>query len=110
MEPQLLEGQTQRVSAPTSTGQGPAAGQVRGLAGQARDIIERSPGLVAYNFAYLAVVWGVALGSIALFWAVPAWYTFALAFLAVSSRQQALLNVEHECIHGKFVSSRRWNT
>lgn len=73
-------------------------------------MIALSSGVVAYNFAYLALVWGTALGSIALFWAVPAWYTFALAFVVVSSRQQALLNVEHECVHGKFVADRRWNT
>jgi fatty acid desaturase len=65
---------------------------------------------VAYNFGYLALVWGTALGAITLFWLFPAWYTFALAFAVVSSRHQALLNVEHECIHGKFVAGRRWNT
>ena len=83
---------------------------VRGLAAETRDVIALSSRVVAYNFGYLALVWGAALGSIALFWAVPAWYTFAFAFLVVSSRQQALLNVEHECIHGKFVADRRWNT
>jgi fatty acid desaturase len=83
---------------------------VRGLATDVRDIIVVSRGLVAYNLAYLGLVWALALGSIALFWAVPRWYTFALAFLVVSSRQQALLNVEHEAIHGKFFASRRWNT
>jgi fatty acid desaturase len=87
-----------------------AAGQVRGLVPGARDMIELSPGLIAYNVAYLAVVWAVALGAMGLFWAAPAWYTFALALFVVSSRQQALLNIEHECIHGKFVSSRRWNS
>jgi fatty acid desaturase len=68
-----------------------------------------SPRLVAYNLGYLALVWAMALGAIALFWAYPAWYTFALAFLVVSSRQQALLNCEHECVHRKFLPSRRWN-
>jgi len=100
----LVEEQMQRVSSTA------AAGQVRGLVAGARDIIPVTPRLIAYNFAYLALVWGLALGAIALFWAYPAWYTFALAFLVVSSRQQALLNVEHECQHGKFVASRRWNT
>lgn len=86
------------------------AGQVRGLAADARDMIGLTPWLVAYNFGYLAVAcWAIAIGAIAIFWIHPAWYTFALAFLAVSSRQQALLNVEHECIHGKFVSSKRSN-
>ena len=63
----------------------------------------------AYNFAYLALVWTLALGSIALFWSHQAWYTFLLAFLVVSSRHQALLNLEHECIHGKFLADRRRN-
>jgi fatty acid desaturase len=84
-------------------------GQVRGLAGEAREIMEVTPGLVAYNFAYLAGAWAVALGSIVVFWLHPAWYTFALAFLLVSSRHQALLNLEHEAIHGKFVAGRRGN-
>ena len=84
-------------------------GQVRGLAPGAADLIALSPTLVAYNFAYLGLAWTLALGAIALFWAVPAWYTFVFAFLVVSSRQQALLNCQHECGHGKFVASRRWN-
>jgi fatty acid desaturase len=83
--------------------------QVRGLGRDARDMTILSRPLVAYNFAYLALVWIVALGAIAVFWLHPAWYTFAIAFLVVSSRQQALLNTEHECIHRKFVPSRRWN-
>jgi fatty acid desaturase len=87
----------------------PAPGQVRGLAHHARDIAALTPGLVAYNVGYLALAWGIAIGAIALFWAHPAWYTFALAFLVVSSRQQALLNCEHEAIHRKFLPSRRWN-
>jgi fatty acid desaturase len=100
----LLEQETPEVR------QSHGGGQVRGLAGDARDIIQLSRGLVAYNFAYLALVWAVAIGAIVLFWAHPAWYTFVLAFLVVSSRQQALLNVEHECIHGKLTRGRRLNT
>ena len=68
-----------------------------------------SAGLVAYNLAYLALVLGVAIGAIALFWADRSWYTFLLAFFVASSRQQALLNTEHECIHGKFLPTRRQN-
>jgi fatty acid desaturase len=83
--------------------------QVRGLGVQARDMTALSGRLVAYNLAYLAFAWIVALGAIVVFWVHPAWYTFAIAFLVVSSRQQALLNVEHECIHRKLVPSRRWN-
>jgi fatty acid desaturase len=83
--------------------------QVRGFGRDVGDIARLSPGLVAHNIGYLALVWAVALGAIALFWAVPAWYTFALAFVVVSSRQQALLNVEHEAIHRKLLPNLRWN-
>ena len=68
-----------------------------------------TPGVVAYNVAYLAVTWAVALGAIAVFWAYPAWYTFLAAFVVVSSRQQALLNCEHEAAHRKLLPSLRWN-
>ncbi|HEX2233189.1 MAG TPA: fatty acid desaturase [Thermoleophilaceae bacterium] len=81
----------------------------RALAQDARDMLVLSRGLVAYNLAYLALAWAVAIAAIAAFWAWPAWYTFALAFLVVSSRQQALLNVEHECVHRKFLPSLRSN-
>lgn len=87
-----------------------APGQVRGLAGEARDLVVISRGLMAYNLGYLGAAWAVAVGAIALFWWHPAWYTFALAFLVVASRQQALLNCEHEAIHRKFLSHRWWNT
>ena len=91
----------------TAVGEQPA--QTRGLAGEALDMIELSPRLVAYNLAYLALAWAVAIGAIALFWLEPAWYTFVLAFLVVSSRQQALLNCEHEAVHRKFLPNLRWN-
>jgi fatty acid desaturase len=84
-------------------------GQTRGFAREAADITALSRGLVAYNLAYLALAWSVALGSIALFWAHPRWYTFIFAFLIVSSRQQALLNCEHEAVHRKFLPGRRLN-
>ncbi|MEA2142313.1 MAG: hypothetical protein QOI64_743 [Solirubrobacteraceae bacterium] len=86
-----------------------ASTQVRGLTGEARELIEVSPRLVAYNLAYVALAWAVAIAAIAVFWAHPAWYTFVLAFVVVSSRQQALLNCEHEAVHGKFLPTRRWN-
>jgi fatty acid desaturase len=84
-------------------------GQVRGFGADAREMAALSPGLIAYNLAYLVLAWVVAFGAIAVFWVHPAWYTFLLAFLVVSSRQQALLNCEHECVHGKFLPGRRWN-
>jgi len=67
------------------------------------------PRLAAYNLAYLTLAWAVAGGAIALFWVHQRWYTFLLAFLVVSSRQQALLNCEHEANHRKFLPSARWN-
>jgi fatty acid desaturase len=81
----------------------------RGLAASAHELTALGPGLVLYNLAYLGLAWVVAVGAIALFWAHPRWYTFILAFLIVSSRQQALLNCEHEANHRKFLPSRRWN-
>ena len=85
------------------------AGRVQSLGRDTRDIAVLSRGLVAYNLAYLVLAWAVALGAIAVFWIHPAWYTFVLAFLVVSSRQQALLNCEHECVHRKFVPGPAWN-
>lgn len=84
-------------------------GQARALAHDAHALDRLSRRLVAYNVGYLALSWAVALGAIGLFWAHPAWYTLVLAFTLVSSRQQALLNCEHECVHRKFLPSRRWN-
>jgi fatty acid desaturase len=83
--------------------------QVRGLAQDAREMTVLSPRLIAYNVGYLALAWAVATGALLAFWIHPAWYTFVLAFLLVSSRHQALLNCEHECIHRKFLPNLRWN-
>ncbi len=68
-----------------------------------------TPSLIAYSVAYLALSWVVAVGAIALAWVHPAIYTIALAVLLVSSRQQALLNLEHEAIHRKFLPWPRAN-
>jgi fatty acid desaturase len=74
-----------------------------------RDMLALSPRLVAYNLGYLALAWGIAFGAITAFWAYPRWYTFVIAFVVVSSRQQALLNCEHEAVHRKFLPGLRWN-
>jgi fatty acid desaturase len=74
-----------------------------------RDLATLRPYGKLYNAAYLASVWGVVAGSWTLFWLHRSWWTFTIAFLVVSARQQALLNIEHECIHGTFVRGRRWN-
>lgn len=101
---------TDRVGSGVAQGEPRAAyAQVRGLAGEAQELIELSRRLVAYNLGYLALAWAVLLGAITVFWLHPAWYTFLIAFVVVSSRQQALLNCEHEGVHGKFLPSRRWN-
>lgn len=92
----------ERVSASRST-------QVRGLAVEARDIGRLTPRLVAYNLSYLAGAWLVAFAALAAFSLHRTWWTFLLAFAVVSSRQQALLNCEHEAVHRKFLPSRRWN-
>ena len=86
-----------------------ANGQVRGLAASCADILGLTRGLVAFNLGYLLLAWAVALGALAVFWAHPTWYTFILAFAVVSSRQQAMLNCEHEAVHRKFLPRRRWN-
>jgi fatty acid desaturase len=84
--------------------------EARSFVELARDLAVGSPRLGAYNLAYLALVWALAVGAIILFWIFPAWYTFALAFIVVSSRQQALLNCEHECVHRKLLPGRRANS
>ena len=73
------------------------------------DLTVFTPKLIAYNLGALGLTWLIALGAIALLWAFPAWYTFIAAFVIVSSRQQALLNFEHECVHRKLLPSRRAN-
>ena len=76
---------------------------------EVRDLARLSRLDVALNFLYLAVTWALILGSLWLFAVERSWPTFALAFLVVSSRHQALLNIEHDCIHNHFVPGRRWN-
>ncbi len=93
-----------REAAPSRQG-----GQVRGLAQEASDLIALTPGLVAFNFLYMLSAWLIALGAIAVAFTSPVWYILVLAFLVVSSRQQALLNCEHECVHRKFVRGKRAN-
>ena len=74
-----------------------------------RDLADLSRTGVAYNLAYLAAAWTVAFGAIALVAVHPSWVTFVVAFVLVAARQQALLNVEHECVHGNFLKRKRWD-
>jgi fatty acid desaturase len=64
---------------------------------------------MGYNLAFLTLTWSVVFAGLTVFWLWPTWYTFGLAFVLTSSRQQALLNIEHECIHGTFVKGRHAN-
>jgi fatty acid desaturase len=100
-------------AASTESGNGaalkPESGQVRRFGSDAREMAALSTRLLVYNLGYLAVAWAIAFAAIAVFWTHSAWYTFIFAFLVVSSRQQALLNCEHECAHRKFVRGRRGN-
>jgi fatty acid desaturase len=84
-------------------------GKVRGLGRDVRDVGAVSGRVIAYNFGYLGLAWAVVCAAIAAFWLHATWYTFVAAFFIVSSRQQALLNCEHESIHHKFMPNRRWN-
>jgi fatty acid desaturase len=77
--------------------------------GDIRELARLSRLDVALNFVYLGTSWALILLSVWLFAVERSWLTFALAFVVVSSRHQALLNVEHDCIHNHFVPGRRWN-
>jgi fatty acid desaturase len=59
------------------------------------------------NFVYLASIWAVIGGAIAVVAVWTHWWTIAVAFIVISSRQQALLNVEHDCIHASFTRDKR---
>ncbi len=61
------------------------------------------------SVAYLAVVWGVAVGAIALVAVWPNWLTIPLALLCISSRQSALLVIVHECWHYSMFRQRWLN-
>ena len=57
---------------------------------------------VALNFLYLGTCWALILLSVWLFAVERSGLTFVVAFGVVSSRHQALLNIEHDCIHNHF--------
>jgi fatty acid desaturase len=82
---------------------------VRVPSGDVRDLGRLSRLDVVLDLAYLGVSWILILLSVWLFAVERSWLTFVVAFLVVSSRHQALLNIEHDCIHNHFVSGRRWN-
>jgi fatty acid desaturase len=59
------------------------------------------------NAAYLAAAWIIIAGSIAAVGVWTHWWMVAIGFVVISSRQQALLNVEHDCIHASFTRDKR---
>src|SRR2546429_562345 len=85
------------------------AQQGRGMHQEVRDLAELSRGDVTYNLAYLAMTWAVMAGATALVKLHPTWVTIAIAFVVVAARQQALLNLEHECVHSHLLRTRRAN-
>lgn len=87
----------------------PAPASPPRLGRHVRDLAVVSSKVVAFNVTYLAGVWAVIIAAVTLAALRPTWWTLALAFVVVSGRQQALLNVEHECIHGIFLKGRNAN-
>lgn len=65
--------------------------------------------LTLYNLGYLMLAIVMAFAAAVLVWWHPAWYTFALALVVIPSRQHALLNVSHECMHGTFLRDKKAN-
>jgi fatty acid desaturase len=53
----------------------------------------------------LAFNWGLIAASIALVMWAPAWYTIAIAMIALGGRQLGLGILTHECAHRSFVKS-----
>ncbi len=59
------------------------------------------------NFAYLGSTWALIVAAFAVAAEWPRWWVMALAFVVMSSRQQVLLNIEHDCIHASFTRDKR---
>ncbi|MGN6475017.1 MAG: fatty acid desaturase family protein [Mycobacteriales bacterium] len=88
----------------------PALGrQGVGLLGadQVRELATLRPRDRLGNVAYLVLTWAVIAGAFAATTIWSRWWVYVIAFLAISSRQQALLNVEHDCIHASFTRNKR---
>lgn len=63
----------------------------------------------AWNLGYIALSWAAVAGSVALFWKRRTPATALVAMAVISSRQQALLNVEHDAIHRSLTRNRKLN-
>jgi fatty acid desaturase len=89
----------------------PAAGQGGRLElDMARQLASLRPRDRVSNATYLVSIWVIIAAAIAVAATWTDWWTIAIAFVVISSRQQALLNVEHDCIHASFTRDRRRDT
>jgi fatty acid desaturase len=62
-----------------------------------------------WNYGYVALTWAAVAGSVALFWKKRTPATAVAAMAVIASRQQALLNVEHDALHRSFARNRKVN-
>jgi fatty acid desaturase len=79
------------------------------LGGDFRALGTISRSLVTWNLGYLALVWATVIAGFALVAAYPHPLVVVAVAIVVSGRQEALLNVHHECIHSMFVPGRTAN-
>jgi fatty acid desaturase len=61
------------------------------------------------NLGYLALSWGAVAAAVGAFWKRRTPLTAAAAIAVIASRQQALLNVEHDALHRTLARDRRVN-
>ncbi len=62
-----------------------------------------------WNYGYIALSWAAVAGSVAMFWKRRTPGTALAAMAVIASRQQALLNVEHDALHRTLARNRRLN-
>lgn len=58
------------------------------------------------NFGYLGATWAVIAAAFVAAGLWSHWWVLVLAFLVISTRQQTLLNIEHDCIHASFTRDK----
>ncbi len=90
----------------------PLGRQGAGLLGaeQVRALAALRPSDRIGNFGYLAKTWAVIVAAAVVAGVWTHWWTVLLAFLVISTQQQALLNIEHDCIHTSFTRDRSRDT
>ncbi|HVW81333.1 MAG TPA: fatty acid desaturase [Mycobacteriales bacterium] len=97
----------------TVTSAAPAKASLRPQSGgllsadQLRELASLRPADRVSNWAYLAVTWLVIAGALTAAGLYTRWWVVVLAFLVISTRQQSLLNIEHDCIHASFTRDKR---